>query len=105
MWNMIEENKKTLIKVKANNIYMIYKNYYDDAFNQIENVLISVFGFVVRNDNGVLNFEIGGNGYNCYLSRGYIVLEAEDNSTIENVYTADTVDDFIELINDLLEDK
>lgn len=97
------EKQKDIIK--ANNIFTIYNNYHNEALNQLEATLKSVFGFETENDNGKINFEMGGCGYDCYLSRGYIVLEEEDNSSIENVWNADSVEELVDLIKDLKEDK
>lgn len=101
-----EDIKKTAI-IRAENIFMIYNNYHGEAINQIEASLKSVFGFEITNNDNLLNFEMGGCGYNLYLSRGYIVFEfeAEDNSTIDNVYTLDNVAELIDLIKDLREDE
>lgn len=98
-----EDIKKTAI-IRAGNIFMIYNNYHGEAINQIEESLKSVFGFEITNNDNLLNFEMGGCGYNLYLSRGYIVFEAEDNSTIDNVYTLDNVAELIDLIKDINED-
>ena len=94
------ENKNIDI-IRAENIFMIYNNYHGEAINQIEESLKSIFGFEITNNDNLLNFEMGGCGYNLYLSRGYIVFEAEDNSTIDNVYTLDNVAELIDLIKDL----
>lgn len=99
-----EDIKKTAI-IRAENIFMIYNNYHGEAINQIEESLTSIFGFEITNNNNLLNFEMGGCGYNIYLSRGYIVFEAEDNSTIDNIYTLDNVAELIDLIKDLREDN
>lgn len=99
-----EDIKKTAI-IRAENIFMIYNNYHGEAINQIEESLKSVFGFEITNNDNLLSFEMGGCGYNLYLSRGYIVFEAEDNSTIDNVYTLDNVAELIDLIKDLREDN
>lgn len=48
---------------------------------------------------------MGGCDYNVYLSRGYIVLEEADNSTIDNVWTVEDINEFIDLIKDLREDN
>ena len=98
----ITENKEV---IKANNIFMIYKNYHNDALNQIEAILKSVFGFEITHDNGQLNFEMNNCNYNVYLSRGYICLEEEDNASVENVWNADSIEQFIDLIKDLREDE
>lgn len=99
-----EDIKKTAI-IRAENIFMIYNNYHGEAINQIGESLKSVFGFEITNNDNLLSFEMGGCGYNLYLSRGYIVFEAEDNSTIDNVYTLDNVAELIDLIKDLSEDN
>lgn len=105
-----EDIKKTAI-IRAENIFTIYNNYHGEAINQIEESLKSVFGFEITNNDNLLNFEMGGAkagsepcGYNLYLSRGYIVFEAEDNSTIDNVYTLDDFSELVDLIKDLNED-
>ena len=98
----ITENKEV---IKANNIFMIYKNYHNDALNQIEAILKSVFGFETESDNGLLHFEMNGCGYDCYLSRGYIILEENGNRHAEDVWNADSIEEFIDLINDLKEDE
>ena len=98
-----EDIKKTAI-IRAENIFMIYNNYHGEAINQIEASLNSVFGFEITNNDNLLNFEMGGCGYNLYLSRGYIVFEAEDNSTIDNVYTVDSFAELVDLIKDIKED-
>ncbi len=102
--------KKAIIR--AENIFMIYNNYHGEAINQIEESLKSIFGFEIKNYDNLLKFEIGcakaGSvpcGYNLYLSRGYIVFETEDNSTIDNVYTLDNVAELIDLIKELREDE
>lgn len=83
----------------------LYKEYSEKTLKDIEKNLKSVFGFEITNNDNLLNFEMGGCGYNLYLSRGYIVFEAEDNSTIDNVYTLDNVAELIDLIKDLQEDN
>lgn len=83
----------------------LYKEYSDKTLKDIEKNLKSVFGFEITNNDNLLNFEMGGCGYNLYLSRGYIVFEAEDNSTIDNVYTLDNVAELIDLIKELGEDN
>lgn len=82
----------------------LYKEYSEKTLKDIEKNLKSVFGFEITNNN-LLNFEMGSCGYNLYLSRGYIVFEAEDNSTIDNVYTLDNVAELIDLIKELQEDN
>lgn len=98
-----KEDIKKMAIIRAENIFMIYNNYHGEAINQIEESLKSIFGFEITNNDNLLNFEMGGCGYNLYLSRGYIVFEAEDNSTIDNVYTLDNVAELIDLIKDLRE--
>lgn len=71
---------------------------------EIKKYLKLFLDFEVEENNGMLNFEMGGCGYNLYLSRGYIVFEAEDNSTIDNVYTVDSFGELVDLIKDLAED-
>ena len=83
----------------------LYKEYSEKTLKDIEKNLKSVFGFEITNNDNLLNFEMGGCGYNLYLSRGYIVFEAEDNSTIDNVYTLDNVAELIDLIKELREDE
>lgn len=107
-----EEDIKKIEIIRAENIFMIYNNYHGEAINQIETTLKSVFGFEITNNDNLLNFKIGGAksdsdtcGYNLYLSRGYIVFEAEDNSTIDNVYTLDNVAELVDLIKDIKEDN
>ena len=100
----IDDTKKTAI-IRAENIFMIYNNYHNEALNQIETTLKSVFGFEIESDNGKLDFQMGDCIYNVYLSRGFICLEEEDNSSIENIWNVDSVEEFIELIKDLMEDK
>ena len=95
-----EDIKKTAI-IRAENIFMIYNNYHGEAINRIEASLKSVFGFEITNNDNLLNFEMGGCGYNLYLSRGYIVFEAEDNSTIDNIYTLNDFGELVDLIKDL----
>ena len=82
----------------------LYKKYSDKFLCDIEKTLKSVFGFEITSDNGTLNFEMSGCGYNIYLSRGYICLEEEDNSTIENIYNVESVSELVDLIKDLKED-
>lgn len=96
-----EEDRKKIAIIRAENIFMIYNNYHGDAINQIETTLKCVFGFEITNNDNLLNFEMGGCGYNLYLSRGYIIFESKDNSTIDNVYTLDNVAELIDLIKDL----
>lgn len=83
----------------------LYKEYSEKTLKDIEQNLKSVFGFEITNNNNLLNFEMGGCGYNLYLSRGYIVFEAEDNSTIDNVYTLDNVAELVDLIKELQENN
>lgn len=98
-----EDIKKTAI-IRAENIFTTYSHYHGEAINQIETTLKSIFGFEITNNDNFLYFEMGGCGYNLYLSRGYIVFDAEDNSTIDNVYTVDSFGELIDLIKDLRED-
>ena len=86
----------------------LYKEYNEKTLKDIEKNLKSKFGFEITNNDNLLNFEMGGAkagsepcGYNLYLSRGYIVFEAEDNSTIDNVYTLDNVAELVDLIKEL----
>lgn len=98
-----EEDIKTAI-IRAENIFIFYKNYHGDAIKQIKNTLKSVFGFEITNNDNLLNFEMGGCGYNLYLSRGYICLE-EDNTCADNIWHADGIEMLIDLIKDLQEDE
>lgn len=68
-------------------------------------VIRKVFNFETVINNGKIDFEMGGCTYNAYLSRGYIVLEEADNSSIENVWTTESVEEFIDLVKDLKEDN
>ncbi len=97
------ENKNIDI-IRAENIFMIYNNYHGEAINQIEESLKSVFGFEITNNDNLLNFEMGGCGYNLYLSRGYICLEEEDNTCADNIWHADGIKMLVDLIKDIQED-
>lgn len=99
-----EEIKKTAI-IRAENIFTTYNNYHNEAIKQIETTLKSVFGFEIESADGKLDFQMGDCIYNVYLSRGFIWLEEEDNSSVENVWNAESVEEFIDLIKDLQEDN
>lgn len=82
-----------------------YKTYSDYTLKNIKKILEQAFNFHVEIDNGMIDFEMGGCDYNVYLSRGYIVLEEADNSTIDNAWTVEDINEFIDLIKDLKEDN
>lgn len=82
-----------------------YRKYNEVVLNDISGILKECFNFYVEIDNGKIDFQMGGCDYNVYLSRGYIVLEEADNSTIDNVWTTESVEEFIDLIKDLKEDN
>lgn len=82
-----------------------YKQYSDFTLKNIKKILEKFFNFHVEIDNGKIDFQMGGCDYNVYLSRGYIVLEEADNSTIDNVWTTESIEEFIDLIKDLREDN
>lgn len=82
-----------------------YKTYSDYTLKNIKKILEQAFNFHVEIDNGMIDFQMGGCDYNVYLSRGYIVLEEADNSTIENAWTVEDINEFIDLIKDLKEDN
>lgn len=82
-----------------------YRKYNEVVLNDISGILKECFNFYVEIDNGKIDFQMGGCDYNVYLSRGYIVLEEADNSTIDNVWTTESVEEFIDLIKDLREDN
>lgn len=82
-----------------------YRKYNEVVLNDISDILKECFNFHVEIDNGKIDFQMGGCDYNVYLSRGYIVLEEADNSTIDNVWTTESVEEFIDLIKDLREDN
>mgnify|MGYP004532390975 CR=1 FL=1 len=75
--NKSEEDIKKIAIIRAENIFTTYNNYHNEAINQIETTLKSVFGFEIINNDNLLNFEMGGCNYNVYLSRGYICLETD----------------------------
>lgn len=88
-----------------------YQKYDEIVLNDIGMILTECFNFEANSDNGMITFKMNGAkagsepcNYNVYLSRGYIVFEAEDNSTIDNVYTIDSFAELIDLIKDLIED-
>lgn len=82
-----------------------YKQYSDYTLKNIKKILEQAFNFHVEIDNGKIDFQMVGCDYNVYLSRGYIVLEEADNSTIDNVWTVEDISEFIDLIKDLREDN
>lgn len=82
-----------------------YKTYSDYTLKNIKKILEQAFNFYVEIDNGMIDFQMGGCDYNVYLSRGYIVLEEADNSTIDNVWTVVDINEFVDLIKDLKEDN
>lgn len=82
-----------------------YRKYNEVVLNDISDILKECFNFYVEIDNGKIDFQMGGCDYNVYLSRGYIVLEEADNSTIDNVWTVEDISEFIDLIKDLREDN
>ena len=82
-----------------------YKTYSDYTLKNIKKILEQAFNFHVEIDNGMIDFQMGGCDYNVYLSRGYIVLEEADNSTIENAWTVEDINEFVDLIKDLKEDN
>lgn len=86
------------IKVKA------YQKSASELLSEIKKYLTLYLNFEVSQNNNLLNFEMSGCGYNIYLSRGYICLEEEDNSTIENIYNVESVSELVDLIKDLKED-
>ena len=67
-------------------------------------ILTECFNFEANSDTGMINFKMNDCNYNVYLSRGFICLEEEDNSSVENVWNAESVEEFIDLIKDLKED-
>lgn len=82
-----------------------YRKYNEVVINDISDILKECFNFHVEIDNGKIDFQMGGCDYNVYLSRGYIVLEEADNSTIDNIWTTESIEEFIDLIKDLREDN
>ena len=83
----------------------LYKKYSDKFLCDIEKTLKSVFNFETESDNGLLHFTMNGCGYDVYLSRGYIILEENGNRHAEDVWNADSIEQFIDLIKDLKEDE
>lgn len=89
-----------------------YQKYDEIVLNDIGMILTECFNFEANSDNGIINFKMNGAkagsepcNYNVYLSRGYICLEEEDNTGIENIWKADSIEQFIDLIKDLAEDN
>lgn len=85
-----------------------YQKYDEIVLNDIGMILTECFNFEANSDTGMINFKMNGAkagsepcNYNVYLSRGYICLEEEDNSSVENVWNAESVEEFIDLIKDL----
>lgn len=78
-----------------------YQKYDEIVLNDIGMILTECFNFEANSDNGMINFKMNDCNYNVYLSRGYICLEEEDNSSVENVWNAESVEEFIDLIKDL----
>lgn len=104
--NIIAEFDKIKEEYFTEAYIKLYKEYSEKTLKDIEKNLKSVFGFEITNNlDNLLNFKMGGCGYNLYLSRGYIVFEAEDNSTIDNVYILDNVAELVDLIKELQEDN
>lgn len=88
-----------------------YQKYDEIVLNDIGMILTECFNFEANSDNGMITFKMNGAkagsvpcNYNVYLSRGYICLEEEDNTCIENIWNADSIEQFIDLIKDLNED-
>lgn len=82
-----------------------YQKYDEVVLNDIGLILTQYFDFKTESDNGLLHFEMNGCGYDCYLSRGYIILEENGNRHAEDVWNADSIEEFIDLIKDLKEDE
>lgn len=82
-----------------------YQKYDEIVLNDLGMILTECFNFETKSDNGLLHFEMGGCGYDCYLSRGYIILEENGNRHVEDVWNADSIEEFIDLINDLKGDE
>lgn len=78
-----------------------YQKYDEIVLNDIGMILTECFNFEANSDTGMINFKMNDCNYNVYLSRGYICLEEEDNSSVENVWNAESVEEFIDLIKDL----
>lgn len=97
------KNKETLDFLQSH--LEAYRKYNEVVLNDISDILKECFNFHVEIDNGKIDFQMGGCDYNVYLSRGYIVLEEADNSSIENVWTVEDINEFIDLIKDLREDN
>lgn len=81
-----------------------YQKYDEIVLNDIGMILTECFNFEANSDNGMINFKMNDCNYNVYLSRGYICLEEEDNTDIENIWNADSIEQFVDLIKDLRED-
>lgn len=89
-----------------------YQKYDEIVLNDIGMILTECFNFEANSNNGMINFKMNGAkagsepcNYNVYLTRGFICLEEEDNSSVENVWNSESVEEFIDLIKDLREDE
>ena len=104
---MTEEIEKYMLKNKdlINSHIRVYQNYSNKVLNYITDAIKDIFNMHVEINNNVANFEMCGCGYNIYLSRSYIILEEEENTTIENIYTVDNIEELIDLIKDLRDDN
>lgn len=100
-----EEPKEKKINNTIKSNIEAYKKYNETVLNDLSQIINDFFNFHVEIDNGKIDFQMGGCDYNVYLSRGYIVLEEADNSTIENTWTVEDINEFIDLIKDLKEDN
>lgn len=82
-----------------------YQKYDEIVLNDIGMILTECFNFEANSDSGMINFKMNDCNYNVYLSRGYICLEEEDNTCADNIWHADGIEMFIDLIKDLREDN
>lgn len=102
-----EKGEMTILHLKkliCKSLERFCKKFEDALLKHIVDELDDL-GLYAEIDNGKINFEMGGCGYNVYLSRGYICLEEEDNSSIENIYNVKSVSELVDLIKDLREDR
>ncbi|WP_432631589.1 hypothetical protein [Brachyspira sp.] len=102
---MKDETIKTNCINRAKRDFKKHVRVHNFALYSLCTVIRKVFNFETIINNGKIDFEMGGCTYNAYLSRGYIVLEEADNTTIENVWTTESVEEFIDLVKDLREDN
>lgn len=98
-----EFNKKEFDAVKSS--FIAYQLYEETARESIIKLLENHFNFTITENNNTIEIDIGGDEYRIALERGWIVFEYMDNDYVENTYCVNTIEDLIDIITELKEDK